>query len=167
MTSFVYTNGSAINTSVGAQGSSTTYSISAGANGTTGYSVWAAGSGGGTGMAGPQGAIGSFYSHQLPKYAVQINSSPGVPVLTIDQKGEAKWHGPPSAAADAFIRCLTVKLEDHVNISKTVRKRYYYQACKNLLKKAERMSHEEFIDYLRKHVYTREGQVIMDALKNE
>ena len=173
MANYTYTNaipGAVVTVgggAVGAQGSSGTYSISVGANGTTGYSIWAAGAGGSAGVSGPVGSTTSFYSHQLPKYAVQLNAAAGVPALTIDHNGEAEWHGKPSAAADAFIRCLTVKLEDHTNISKTVRRRYYYQACKNLLKKAESMTHEEFIDFLREHVYTREGKVILDALKDE
>lgn len=170
MANYTYTNvvpGSAGGGGTGAIGSSGTYSISVGANGTTGYSIWAAGAGGSAGVSGPVGTTTSFYSHQLPKYAVQLNAAAGVPALTIDHNGEAEWHGKPSAAADAFIRCLTVKLEDHTNISKTVRRRYYYQACKNLLKKAESMTHEEFIDFLREHVYTREGKVILDALKDE
>lgn len=164
MSNFTYTSSSG---PIGAQGSTTTYSISAGANGTVGYSVFAGGGGGSSGLIGPQGSTGSFYSCQLPKYAIQLNASAGVPALTIDYNGEAEWHGKPSAAADAFIRCLNVKLEDHVNISKTVRRRYYYQACKNLLKKAESTTHEEFIDFLKEHVYTREGKVILDALKDE
>ena len=102
-----------------------------------------------------------------PKYAFQLNSAPNQTVLMITPDGEAVWSGKPSEAADALMKNLTFRLEETAGFTKAVRRRYYYQACKNILSKAETMTHEEFIDFLRKHVYTREGQVIMDTLKNE
>lgn len=88
-------------------------------------------------------------------------------MLCIKPDGEAVWTGKPSEAADIMVKNLTFRFEDRAGITKAARRRYYYQACKNILAKAEHMQHEEFIDFLRKHVYTREGQIIVDSLKNE
>lgn len=118
------------------------------------------------GVATPQ--VGSFAINATqPKYSFQLNSEPGRTVLVIKPDGEAIWSGKPSEAADALMKNLTFRLEENAGVTKAVRRRYYYQACKNILNKAESMTHEEFIDFLRKHVYTRESQVIMDTLKNE
>lgn len=116
---------------------------------------------------GLNGPAGPYAINTRSNYPLQINSASGQPVLVIKHDGEAVWSGKPSEAADALVKNLTFRLEKTAGVTKAARRRYYYQACKNILDKAERMTHEEFIDFLRKHVYTREGQVIMDTLKDE
>ena len=89
------------------------------------------------------------------------------PVLIITNDGDVEWHGKPSEAADALVRTFQFKVEDMKGVTKAARRRYYLRACQNILNKAERMGHDEFIDFLKKHVYNKERTVIMDSLKYE
>lgn len=88
-------------------------------------------------------------------------------ILTITNKGDVIWHGKPSEASSILVRNFTFKVEDQIGITKAARRRYYYLACRSLLKKAQKMDGKEFIDHLEKEVYNREGKVMWDALSNE
>lgn len=88
-------------------------------------------------------------------------------LLTITNKGDVIWHGKPSEASSILIRNCTFKVEDQIGVTKAARRRYYYLACRSLLKKAQKMDGKEFIDHLEKEVYNREGKVMWDALTNE
>jgi hypothetical protein len=92
-------------------------------------------------------------------------SNPAVLVITAD--GDVEWHGKPSEAAEALKRTFQFAVEDMKGITKAARRRYYHRACKNILNKAEKMEHAEFIDFLKKQVYNKERRVIMDSLKYE
>lgn len=89
------------------------------------------------------------------------------PVLIITADGDVEWLGKPSEAADILVSSFQLKVEESKGVTKAARRRYYLKACQNILNKAERMEHSEFVDFLRKHVYNRERKVIMDALKGE
>jgi len=65
------------------------------------------------------------------------------------------------------VRTFQFKVEDMKGVTKAARRRYYLRACQNILNKAETMEHNEFLDFLRKHVYNKERRVIMSALKGE
>ena len=88
-------------------------------------------------------------------------------VLTITGDGEVIWSGKPSQAADVLVRSFQLAVEDAKGVTKAARRRYYYKACKNILNKAEKMEHDEFVDFLRKQVYNRERTVILDGLKGK
>lgn len=89
------------------------------------------------------------------------------PVLIITKDGDVKWHGKPSQAAEVLVNCFQFAAEDKLGITKAARRRYYLTACKNILNKAESMTHEEFLDFLKTQVYNKEKRVIMDSLKGE
>lgn len=100
----------------------------------------------------------------------QLNNSisfgnQGKTVLVITKDGDVEWHGKPSEAAEALQRVFQFKVEDMQGITKAARRRYYLKACQNILNKAEKMEHAEFLDFLKKHVYNKERRVIMDALR--
>ena len=97
--------------------------------------------------------------------SIQFNNKNSQPVLVITQDGDVEWHGKPSEAADCLERVFQFKVEDMKGVTKAARRRYYHRACKNILNKAEKMEHEEFLDFLRKQVYNKERTVIMDSLK--
>ncbi len=88
-------------------------------------------------------------------------------ILTITADGDVIWNGKPSQAADVLVRTFQIAVENKKGVTKAAKRRYYYQACKNILNKAERMEHQEFIDFLQKQVYNRERKVIIDSLKGE
>jgi accessory colonization factor AcfC len=102
----------------------------------------------------------------VPNNNITFNT-PLNPVLTITGDGDVIWSGKPSEAADILVQSFQFAVEDKKGITKAARRRYYYRACKNLLAKAEKMEHPEFVDFLRKHVYNKERRVIMSALKGE
>ena len=93
--------------------------------------------------------------------------TPAKTVLTITGDGDVVWSGKPSEAADILVTSFQFAVEDKKGITKAARRRYYLKACQNILNKAEKMEHEEFLDFLKKQVYNKERKVIMDALKGE
>ena len=97
--------------------------------------------------------------------SIQFNNKNSQPVLVITQDGDVEWHGKPSEAADALTRTFQFAVEDMKGVTKAARRRYYHRACKNILNKAEKMEHEEFLDFLRKQVYNKERRVLVDALQ--
>ena len=99
--------------------------------------------------------------------SIQFNNQNSQPVLVITQDGDVEWHGKPSEAADALTRTFQFAVEDMKGVTKAARRRYYLRACQNILNKAEKMEHEELLDFLRKQVYNKERRVIMDSLKGE
>jgi hypothetical protein len=99
--------------------------------------------------------------------SIQFNSTNNKPVLVITKDGDVEWHGKPSEAADCLIRSFQFAVEDAKGITKAARRRYYLRACQNILNKAEKMEHEEFLDFLRKQVYNKERRVIIDALQGK
>ena len=99
--------------------------------------------------------------------AFTFNRKQNDPVLTITGDGDVIWNGKPSEAADILVRSFQMKVEDAKGITKAAKRRYYMLACQNLLKKAESMSHNEFIDFLNREVYNRERKAILDGLKGE
>lgn len=103
----------------------------------------------------------------MPNNNIQFNSANNKPVLIITGDGDVEWHGKPSEAAEALVNTFQFTVENKKGITKAARRRYYLRACQNILNKAERMEHAEFVDFLRKHVYNKERKVIMDALKGE
>jgi hypothetical protein len=92
-------------------------------------------------------------------------SNPAVLVITAD--GDVEWNGKPSEAAEALTRTFQFAVEDMKGITKAARRRYYHRACKNILNKAEKMEHQEFLDFLQKQVYNKERRVIMDSLRGD
>jgi hypothetical protein len=99
--------------------------------------------------------------------SIQFNNTNSKPVLVITKDGDVEWHGKPSEAADCLVRSFQFAVEDAKGITKAARRRYYLRACKNILNKAEKMEHAEFLDFLKKQVYNKERRVIMDALRGE
>jgi hypothetical protein len=99
--------------------------------------------------------------------SIQFNNQNSQPVLVITQDGDVEWHGKPSEAADALTRTFQFAVEDMKGVTKAARRRYYYRACKNILNKAEKMEHQEFLDFLQKQVYNKERRVIMDSLRGD
>jgi len=88
-------------------------------------------------------------------------------ILTITADGDVIWNGKPSQAAEVLVKSFQMAVEDKKGVTKAAKRRYYYQACKNILNKAEKMEHKEFIDFLQKQVYNRERKVIIDSLKGD
>jgi len=123
------------------------------------------------------GAIGSPYKYQaglgisMPppttNNSIQFNNKNSQPVLIITHDGDVEWHGKPSEAAEALTRTFQFKVEDMKGVTKAARRRYYWKAVDNLAKKSEKMSAEEFVDFVRKQAYTRECRVLIDTLKGE
>ena len=103
----------------------------------------------------------------VPNNTIQFNSSKNKPVLIITNDGDVEWHGKPSEAADCLVRSFQFAVEDMKGVTKAARRRYYLKACQNILNKAEKMEHQEFLDFLQKQVYNKERRVIMDSLKGE
>ena len=101
------------------------------------------------------------------KNSIQFNNQDSKPVLVITQDGDVEWHGKPSEAAEALTRTFQFAVEDMKGVTKAARRRYYLRACQNILNKAEKMEHQEFLDFLQKQVYNKERRVIMDSLKGE
>jgi len=99
--------------------------------------------------------------------SIQFNNKNSQPVLVITQDGDVEWHGKPSEAAEALTRTFQFAVEDMKGVTKAARRRYYYRACKNILNKAEKMEHQEFLDFLQKQVYNKERRVIMDSLRGD
>jgi len=123
------------------------------------------------------GAIGSPYKYQaglgisMPppttNNSIQFNNKNSQPVLIITHDGDVEWHGKPSEAAEALTRTFQFKVEDMKGVTKAARRRYYWKAVDNLAKKSEKMSAEEFVDFVRKQAYNRECRVLIDTLKGE
>jgi len=99
--------------------------------------------------------------------SIQFNNRDSKPVLVITQDGDVEWHGKPSEAAEALKRTFQFAVEDMKGVTKAARRRYYLKACQNILNKAEKMEHQEFLDFLQKQVYNKERRVIMDSLKGD
>lgn len=88
-------------------------------------------------------------------------------MLTITGDGDVIWSGKPSNAANILVQSFQFKVEDMKGVTKAARRRYYLRACQNILNKAEKMEHTDFVDFLKKQVYNKERRVIMDSLKGE
>jgi hypothetical protein len=101
------------------------------------------------------------------KNSIQFNNQDSKPVLVITQDGDVEWHGKPSEAAEALTRTFQFAVEDMKGVTKAARRRYYLRACQNILNKAEKMEHQEFLDFLQKQVYNKERRVIMDSLRGD
>ena len=108
--------------------------------------------------------VGAGLAQTQPINSITFNNQ-GKAVLIITKDGDVEWHGKPSEAADALQTVFQFKVEDMKGITKAARRRYYHKACENILSKAERMEHDEFLDFLRKHVYNKERRIIVDALQ--
>ena len=111
--------------------------------------------------------VGSGLSVTQPSSSITFNSQNNKAVLVITGDGDVEWHGKPSEAADALKRTFQFAVEDMKGVTKAARRRYYLKACQNILNKAQKMEHQEFLDFLEKQVYNKERRVIMDALKGE
>lgn len=98
---------------------------------------------------------------------ITFNSAPSNPVLTITGDGDVIWNSKPSEAANILVQSFQFKVEDAKGFTKANRRRYYLKACQNILNKAEKMEHQEFLDFLQKHVYNKERRVIIDSLKGD
>ena len=116
-------------------------------------------------QAGYNVGTGVTISQIVPNNSITFNNKESKPVLIITNDGDVEWHGKPSEAADALVRTFQFKVEDMKGVTKAARRRYYHRACENILNKAEQMEHQEFLDFLRKHVYNKERRVIVDALQ--
>jgi len=101
------------------------------------------------------------------KNSIQFNNQDSKPVLVITQDGDVEWHGKPSEAAEALTRTFQFAVEDMKGVTKAARRRYYLRACQNILNKAKKMEHQEFLDFLQKQVYNKERRVIMDSLRGD
>jgi hypothetical protein len=102
-----------------------------------------------------------------PASSITFKSTPDNTVLVITKDGDVEWHGKPSEAANVLTRSFQFAVEDQQGITKAARRRYYLRACKNILNKAEKMEHTEFVAFLQKQVYNKERRVIIDGLKGE
>jgi len=98
---------------------------------------------------------------------ITVNSKDNKKVMEITKDGDVNWYGKPSEAARIMVQSLQLQVETTKGTTKATKRRYYYMACKNLLKKSKTMKHEEFVDFLEKQVYNRESKIIWDALSNE
>jgi len=101
------------------------------------------------------------------KNAITFTTSGNKEVLIITNDGDVEWHGKPSEAAEALVRTFQFTVENEKGVTKAARRRYYLRACQNILNKAEKMEHDEFVAFLQKQVYNKERRVIMDSLKGE
>jgi hypothetical protein len=130
--------------------------------------VWSSGAGNNTavGYQASYATAGSGLSigNIVPNNTITFNQA-GKTVLVITNDGDVEWHGKPSEAADALQTVFQFKVEDMKGVTKAARRRYYLKACQNILNKAEKMEHSEFIAFLQKQVYNKERRVIMDTLK--
>jgi accessory colonization factor AcfC len=97
--------------------------------------------------------------------AFTFNNSNSKPILIITKDGDVEWHGKPSEAASIMVSSFQFAVEEQKGVTKAARRRYYYRACKNILNKAEKMEHKEFVDFLQKQVYNKERTIILDGLK--
>jgi hypothetical protein len=102
-----------------------------------------------------------------PTASITFKSQNDNAVLVITKDGDVEWHGKPSEAADVLVRTFQFTVENKKGVTKAARRRYYYRACENILNKAEKMEHKEFLAFLKKQVYNKQRRVIMDALKGE
>ena len=112
---------------------------------------------------GPPYTIGASSTPSM----ITVNSKDNKKLMEITSNGDVEWYGKPSEAARVLVQCLQMQVETTKGITKAAKRRYYYMACKNLLKKSKTMKHEEFVDFLEKQVYNRESKIIWDALSNE
>jgi hypothetical protein len=103
----------------------------------------------------------------MQRNTITLGNPSNPAVLVITQDGDVEWHGKPSEAADCLVRSFQFAVEDMKGVTKAARRRYYLKACQNILNKAEKMEHQEFLDFLQKQVYNKERRVIMDSLKGE
>jgi len=103
---------------------------------------------------------GLNFSNYNTNNTITFNGQYNKPVLVITNDGDVEWHGKPSEAADTLKRTFQFAVEDKKGVTKATRRRYYLRACQNILNKAERMERQEFLDFLRKHVYNKERTVI-------
>jgi hypothetical protein len=103
----------------------------------------------------------------VPNNSITFGNPSNPKVLVITHDGDVEWHGKPSEAADALVRTFQFKVEDMKGVTKAARRRYYLRACQNILNKAEKMEHPEFIDFLQKQVYNKERRVIIDTLQGK
>lgn len=97
--------------------------------------------------------------------AFTFNNSNSKPILIITKDGDVEWHGKPSEAASIMVSSFQFAVEEQKGVTKAARRRYYYKACKNILNKAEKMEHKDFVDFLQKQVYNKERTIILDGLK--
>ncbi len=107
---------------------------------------------------------GLTVANTVPNSTITFNQN-NKPVLVITNDGDVEWHGKPSEAADALQTVFQFKVEDMKGVTKAARRRYYLRACQNILNKAEKMEHNQFVAFLQKQVYNKERRVIMDSLK--
>jgi ribosomal protein S20 len=103
----------------------------------------------------------------VPNNTITFGNPSNPKVLVITQDGDVEWHGKPSEAAEALKRTFQFAVEDMKGVTKAARRRYYLKACQNILNKAEKMEHQEFLDFLQKQVYNKERKAIISALKGE
>lgn len=115
---------------------------------------------GANGPAGPNGQTATF----VPNNNITFQT-PKTAVLTITQDGDVIWNGKPSEAADILVNSFQLAVENAKGVHKAARRRYYWKAVDNLAKKSERMTPEEFVDFIRKQAYNRECKVLIDTLK--
>jgi hypothetical protein len=118
---------------------------------------------GANGAAGLNGAQGSTATY-APTNNITFQSPTKV-VLTITGDGDVIWNGKPSEAADILVKSFTLAVETAKGVTKSARRRYYWKAVDNLAKKSERMSPQDFVDFVRKQAYNRECKVLIDTLK--
>ena len=107
------------------------------------------------------------YSSLISSNVIEFTNNENKPVLSITQDGDVEWHGKPSEAAEAMKRTFQFTVEDMKGVTKAARRRYYLRACQNILNKAQKMEHDDFVAFLQKQVYNKERRVIMDSLKEE
>jgi hypothetical protein len=147
------------------------YALSSG----TGYTLTTSGAGTGYNwnssqntFVGYSAGTGMLFSNTIStNNMIEFSNTKNEPVLVITNDGDVEWHGKPSEAADALVRTFQFTVEDMKGVTKAARRRYYLQACQNILNKAETMPHDEFVAFLQKQVYNKERRVIMDGLKGE
>lgn len=113
-----------------------------------------------------QGSAAGVTATLQPSNTITFNS-PTKAVLTITNDGDVIWGGKPSEASKILVTSFGFAVENQQGITKAARRRYYLRACQNILNKAESMEHQEFLDFLKKHVYNKERRVIMDNLRGE
>ena len=93
-------------------------------------------------------------------------SAAGGNVLEITAKGDIKYTGRPSKAADAFVKTLSGSIDINT-IGPAAMARSYRKAIERCLRDAQRMGREEFIAMLENELQTRYSKAVLASLKED
>ena len=109
-------------------------------------------------------AVSSMYSQ--PPTALTITNDKNETVLSISRQGEIEFNGPPSKAADKFLKSFGSHL-DNVVVGKLAQARTYRRAIEKCLNNARNMTKEEYIALLEEELQARNSKAVLEALKDD